>query len=388
MFPRIRYRIIPRPSYLREPTFPRIHYRIIPKSKLWDEECEVLSPEYYDLLPLFSMPVPEYSLSIEPEVKERKIDQVLKTLKEGIAKIMDSAFFREFLLAMSKFHEYSIGNQMLILLQRKNATLVAGIKTWNQLGRYVKKGEKGIAILAPCLAPRRLKCPICGESFTERELRIHITEMHPESDVLELIRQAKEKSSLEISPMYFKVVYVFDISQTEGKPLPEFVVPTLTGAYSKELFDKLMKLAMKHSLTVKFERPSLDPDIKGTLIGKTIVIKPDEPEAQKLKTLIHELAHYFTEHLYLIPRVDAEVIAESVAFVVGAHFGFDTGTRSFPYVAVWAKDKKVLEQNLNSIRRVSTRMIDELEILNPERATQESVSQSEMSMLKESTLRE
>jgi len=326
------------------------------------DECQIISPEYYDMLPWLNIPVPDYSFSIEPETKERKIDQVLQKLKDGVARIHESAVFREFLITMAKFHDYSIGNQILIMLQRPTATRVAGIKTWNQLGRYVKRGERGIAILAPCLPPRILKCPICGRTFPERELRAHILESHPEADVAELVRQAREEMEAVIpTPTYFKVVYVFDVSQTEGKPLPEFVVPVLSGAYNRQLYDKLMKLAAKHGLSVSFEsRPELGPEVKGMLYGNTIWIRPEEPEAQKLKTLAHELAHYFTEHVYFIPKAEAEVIAESVAFVVGAHFGFDTGTRSFPYVALWAKEKKVLEQNLASIRKISARMIDEL----------------------------
>jgi len=185
--------------------------------------------------------------------------------------------------------------------------------------------------------------------------------VHRREDISTLVREAREGAVAVPTPTYFKVVNVFDVSQTEGKPLPEIAVPVLSGAFSKELYDKLMALASKHSLAVSFEpRPELDPAIKGMLLGKTIWVKGDEPEAQRLKTLAHEHAHYFTEAVYLIPRADAEVIAESVAFVVSAHFGFDTGTRTFPYVALWAKEKKVLEQNLATIRKISGRMIEEL----------------------------
>jgi hypothetical protein len=90
-------------------------------------------------------------------------------------------------------------------------------------------------------------------------------------------------------------------------------------------------------------------------------VRPEESRAQQLKTLIHEVAHYYSEGVFQILRRDAETIAESVAFVIGARFGFDTGTRSFPYVALWSKDKKVLEQNLAAIRRVSAKIIDGLE---------------------------
>jgi hypothetical protein len=332
-----------------------------------EEECQIISPQYYDILTWLNVPVPDYSFAIEPEAKERKIDEVLEKLKDGVSRITDSAFFREFLITMAKFHQYSIGNQILIMLQRKDATRVAGIKTWNELGRYVKRGEHGIAILAPCLPPKELKRWILWDVqmksslgvFNSPEEAEEYADKHLVKDWRKNVEIRKEEAAPV--PTYFKVVYVFDVSQTEGKPLPEIVVPTLSGAYSQELYNKLMKLATKQSLTVSFEpRPELGPEIKGTLLGKTIWVKPDEPEAQKLKTLAHEEAHYFTEAVYFIPRAEAEVIAESVAFVVGAHFGFDTGVRSFPYVAIWAREKKVLEQNLSSIRRISGRMIEEL----------------------------
>jgi hypothetical protein len=147
-----------------------------------------------------------------------------------------------------------------------------------------------------------------------------------------------EVEEIGLTPAYFKIVHVFDISQTEGKPLPEFEVPVLTGEVNEELFSKAVALAKKQGLTVSFEpRPHQDPAIKGQYFGKTIWVKPDEP------------------------RADAETIAESAAYVVGAHYGFDTGVRSFPYVALWAKDKKVLEENLKAIRRVATTILEELE---------------------------
>ena len=114
-------------------------------------------------------------------------------------------------------------------------------------------------------------------------------------------------------------------------------------------------------ITVSFEpRPHLDPGIKGQYSHGEIWVRPEEPRAQQLKTLLHEVAHYYSEGVFQIPRRDAETIAESAAFAVGAHFGFDTGVRSFPYVALWAQDKKVLEQNLGSIRRVATTIIGAL----------------------------
>jgi len=165
------------------------------------------------------------------------------------------------------------------------------------------------------------------------------------------------------APRYFKVVHVFDIDQTEGQPLPEFAIPTLTGEASEELFGGLLALMQTRHIPVSFEpQPHQDPGIKGYYSPVTgIWIRPEEPRAQQLKTLIHECAHYYTENVFRIPRAEAETIAESAAYVIGAHYGFDTGVRSFPYVALWSRDKKVLEQNLGAIRRVAATLLEELE---------------------------
>jgi len=305
--------------------------------------CELVYPRDYELLSWFDRPLPDYSFAIEPEVKERRIDEVLRKLRDGVEDIQGSQNFREFLLTMSKFHDYSIGNLILIAIQRKDATQVAGFTTWKDLGRWVKKGEHGIAILAPCFPPK--------------EKRAAPTDIEKSSE------EVDEEQKIEaIRPIAFKVVYVFDVSQTEGKELPKVEVPSLTGEANDGLFASVMDLAKSQGLDVGFElRPQQDPAIKGMYFGKSIWVKPDESRAQQLKTLLHEVAHYYTEGVFHISRRDAETIAESVAFTVGAHFGFDTGTRSFPYVALWSQDKKVLEQNLASIRKIATLMIEALE---------------------------
>ncbi len=291
------------------------------------------------MLSWVGIPVPDYSFAVEPAIGDRKIDEVLKRLKDGVDGIQQSDNFRKFLLTMSKFHDYSIGNLILIMLQWPNATRVAGFNTWKDLGRWVKKGEKGIAILAPCLPPKETRPTTPEEADGEEEEE-------------------------EIRPLYFKVVYVFDVSQTEGKPLPEFEVPVLTGEANEELFNSVIRLAESQGVEVSFEsRPQQEPDIKGMYFGKTVWVKPDESRGQQLKTLLHEVAHYYSEGVFQIPRRDAETIAESVAFTIGARFGFDTGTRSFPYVAIWSKDKKVLEANLAAIRKVSAKIIDALELV-------------------------
>ena len=314
------------------------------------EGGEPVPSQYRYLSGWLREPLPEYSLAVEPEVKERKIDAVLKQLKEGVEDVQNSENFRQFLLTMSKFHDYSIGNLILIAIQKPEATYVAGFNTWKELGRWVRKGEKGIAILAPVMPPRPT-CPMCGVRIP-RGARYCPQCGEP----------VQGGEAIEVVPAYFKVVYVFDVSQTEGKELPEFEVPALTGEANEELFTRVLALARSEGLTVSFEsRPYQDPSLKGQYFRKSIWVRPEESRAQQLKTLLHEVAHYYSEGVFHIPRRDAETIAESAAFTVGAHFGFDTGVRSFPYVALWAQDKKVLEENLAAIRRVSVTMLESLE---------------------------
>jgi len=360
----------------KQPLFPHVPrrkeplYPHSPKGKLERvpqvtvEGGEPVSRQYRDLIRFVDEPLPDFSLmtapvdyslqavlAVEPAPGERKIDVVMKQLKAGVEGIQDSSQFRLFLTTMSKFHDYSLGNQILIMIQKPNATHVAGFNTWKDLGRWVKAGEKGISILAPVLPPRPT-CPKCGAKIPKG------ARYCPQCG------EPTEIEEVEVEPAYFKVVYVFDISQTEGKPLPEFEVPVLTGEANEELFAKVLALAKSEGLTVTFEpRPQEDPSVKGQFFGKSIWVKPDEPRAQQLKTLLHEVAHYFSEGVFHIPRRDAETIAESAAYVVGAHYGFDTGVRSFPYVALWAQDKKILNDNLQAIRRVSTTMLERLEKL-------------------------
>jgi len=329
----------------REPLYPHVPKSRQPQFPHRPEGPQLLPPQYRDLIGLINEPLPEYSLmtlpAVEVEAGEKKIDAVMRQLKGGVEGIQDSPQFRLFLTTMSKFYDYSIGNQILIMIQRKEATHVAGFNTWKDLGRWVRGGEKGIAILAPVMPPRPT-CPRCGAKIPKG------ARYCPKCG-------APVEVEEEVEVHYFKVVSVFDISQTEGKPLPEFEVPVLTGEVNEELFAGVLALMKLKDVPVSFEsRPHQDPGIKGQYSPSSgIWIRPEEPRAQQLKSLLHETAHYYTEGVLHIPRQDAETIAESAAFVVGAHYGFDTGVRSFPYVALWAKDKKVLEKNLGAIRQVA-----------------------------------
>ena len=331
----------------REPLFPH-------RTRGQAEGGESIPPQYRGLVGYIDEPLLEYSLmTIEVAEGERKIDAVLRELKDGVDTIQQSDNFRLFLTTMSKFHDYSIGNQILIMMQFPEATKVAGFNTWKDLDRWVKKGEKGISILAPMMTPR-VPCPECGAKISKG------SKYCPKCGHAVEVEEAP-------APVYFRAVSVFDISQTMGEPLPEFDVPVLTGEANEELFTGALALAKSQGLEVSFEsKPGLPPELKGQFMAPNLIwVRPEEPRAQQLKSLLHEEAHYYSEGVFRIPRRDAETIAESAAFVVGAHYGFDSGVRSFPYVALWAQDEKVLKENLASIRKVATTMLEGLEKQSP-----------------------
>ena len=313
-----------------------------------------IPPEYRNLVDYIDEPLPDDALmtwpAVEVEEGERKIDAVMRSLKNGVETIQSSTNFRQFLTTMSKFHSYSIGNQILIMIQKPEATRVAGYNTWKELGRWVKKGAAGISILAPRFPPRPT-CPKCGAKVPGK------------ARYCPVCGAAIQQEEMEMEPAYFIVVSVFDIGQTEGKPLPEFEVPVLTGEVNEALFNNVMSLASKQGVTVSFEsRPNQDPAIKGQFLSPhNIWVRPEEARAQQLKTLLHEMSHYYSEGVFRIPRRDAETIAESAAYVVGAHYGFDTGVRSFPYVALWAQEEKVLKENLSNIRKVASTILEGME---------------------------
>lgn len=320
--------------------------------------------------------VPAVYTPISPEERKRRVKELNDNVRENVIKLQSSADFRVFLIAMSRFHNYSWNNQMLIWLQKPGATHVAGYNTWRDLGRFVKRAEGGIAILAP-LGPtaaitwiratdRAIYAIKRGEGwdiYDDNEKLVE--ENYPSYSAA--ARRLKEMGFVEhretLSVNNFKVVHVFDISQTDGKPLPEFEVPSLTTGANPVLFDSLMELAKSENVTVSF-----DPEIGKTTRAKGFLrhpnfiwIRPEESPASQLNTLLHELSHYFTAEVFRIPKQDAETIAECSACVIGAYYGFDTGTSSFPYVALWAKEEKTLYSNMKSIQEVAEKVIDQIE---------------------------
>ncbi len=226
-------------------------------------------------------------------------------LESAVAELVSSGGWQRFLETQSKFHNYSWGNVCLIASQRPTATRVAGYKTWQSLGRQVLKGEKGIAILAPSLRKVEL-----DDGTTERRLT------------------------------GFRVVHVFDVDQTDGEPLADVPCSRLDNDHGLAgIVDELLAHAATEGLTV--ERQELGSDLNGYLDrrDRRIVLHAGVSADQSFKTLVHELAHWHDlgpADGSTCDRADAEIVAESVAFVVADSLGLDTSAYSIGYVAVWA----------------------------------------------------
>ncbi len=262
---------------------------------------------------------------------------LLDRLEAAVGAIHDSDTFRAYLDAQARFHRYSPNNVALILTQCPDATQIAGYRTWQALGRQVRRGESAIKIIVP-MARRR------------READDH--DQGPHHDTDEPVR------------LRFGVGNVFDISQTEGEALPAVDVPTLEGDDGGLLYDDLARMA--HSEDIRIDRSDQLPS--PTAMGfyhpptRRIVVR-EAAQLQMTKTLAHELAHHFTglPETYDARREEHETVAESVAYVVLAHFGLDSGERSFPYIATWAQDPAVLRGALSTIQRVASIIIDRVE---------------------------
>ncbi len=309
------------------------------------DTCQRTPAKYQYLVDLFQDGIDEirFDLSDVAAGKETKLDEVLERLEQGVKSIQESKIFLQFMKTMSRFHTYSTGNIMLIMLQKPDATRVAGFNTWKDLGRFVKQGERGISILAPCwnTKPRKVKV-IEKDPGTGEEIEV-------------------EKTVYPSAPdhRYFKVVTVFDYSQTGGKELPMVEVPVLTGNATRPLFDRAKQFANSQGIKVEINNNPALPVSASTMGywykgGKSIWVRADVEQEQQTKTLLHEIAHAICE---MNNSQNAETMAESVAYCAAAHFGFDTGVRSFPYVALWAEDIKVLRTNLEVIRKVTGDMI-------------------------------
>ena len=306
------------------------------------------------------------------DTKNDKLKEITERLEQGILTIFSSESYQAYLRVMSRFHNYSTNNLVLILLQKPEATLVAGFHTWkSKFGRTVKKGEKGIAIFAPIT--RKVK--------TEKEKLDPQTKLPiiGENGLPEMVEQ-------EITIPRYRVVYVFDISQTTGRDLPTPVIHTLTGDVERYA-DFFAALERTSPVPIGFEEIPGDAHGYYSFVEKRIAIDTGMSEMQNLKTLIHEIAHAKLHDIdpdaprkeqAKIDKRTREVQAESVAYTVCQHFGLDTSDYSFVYIASWSSGWTLpeLKSSLEVIRQTAAEMIDSIEVYFAELGEKQAASES------------
>lgn len=315
------------------------------------------------------------------EDREKARDDVkslLSKLEDGLKAVFDSDNYKNYLNTMSKFHNYSINNTLLINQQKPDATLVAGFNSWaHNFERHVKKGEKGIKIIAP--APYYIKKekqvidPKTGEGV-----------LNPDG--------TPKMAEVEVKIPAFKVSYVYDVSQTYGKDLPTLGVSELTSDVdkAKDFINSLKKVS-----PVPVEFGKTKGDSKGFYSpdqGK-IVVKEGMSEAQTIKTMVHEISHAKLHNPEKAKenakktKGTIEMEAESVAYIVCQHFGIDTSDYSFGYIAGWSEGKGIdeLRDSMQSIRDTAGEMINRVEgdLRNVEREAQKEVQAPEKEPPKE-----
>ncbi len=284
------------------------------------------------------------------ENRKNEMKEITEKLEQGVADLFSSEKYKIFLNTMARFPRYSYNNNLLIMLQKPDATLCQSYTGWKKMGRFVKRGEKGIRILAPTpfkIDREQNKLDEKGQTILDKD-------------------GEPVKETVQIDMTGFKPVSTFDLSQTEGEPLPTLGVEELTG--SVDGYAKLFE-AIRNASPV----PVIFEDIKGGAKGyfqtseNRIAIKEGMSEVQNVKTLIHEMAHAKLHNMTAQraredggqTRSSKEVEAESVAYTVCQHYGIDTSDYSFAYVAAWSEGKELpeLKESLGTIQKVASELI-------------------------------
>lgn len=292
------------------------------------------------------------SATIPLPVAGKDMNNILKSLETGVENIFTGDKYAQYLQTMSKFHRYSFNNTLLIAMQRPDATLVTGYRNWQSMGRQVKKGEKGITILAPAPIKRKRE----QEILDQNRKPLLDADGKPRTEEVEVVIPR------------FKPTTVFDISQTDGEPIETLAPEELTEAVAD--YDLFME-----AITAVSPVPIRFDEIAGEAKGyynsgdKEIVIQKGMSESQTIKTAIHETGHARLHDKDIMEkqgiekdRLTKEVEAESVAYCVCSAFGVDTSEYSFPYIAGWSsnRDMKELKASMDIIRKTAGEMIDEL----------------------------
>ena len=293
----------------------------------------------------------------DAKTEKQKVKEITDKLEEGLKERFESEKYKSYLTTMSKFHNYSFNNTLLIAMQKPEATLVAGYQAWQKnFNRHVNKGERGIRILAP--APYKIKeerdklDPVTGEVMLDKD-------------------GTPQTEEVEIKIPAFRAVSVFDVSQTDGEPLPELEAKELLSTV--EGYEDFI-----NAITYVAHAPIGFEDIPGASKGyfniekNRIAVQEGMSESQTLKTMVHETAHSMLHNKevnkedILAPAKDRntkEVEAESIAFTVYNHFSIDTSDYSVGYIAGWSngKDMKELKSSLDTIRRTASELITGIE---------------------------
>ena len=299
----------------------------------------------------------------EKQSNKDRVKEITAGIEKGIMELFESDRYRNYLTTMSRFHRYSLNNVMLIHAQRPNATLVAGFSKWkNSFGRHVKKGEKGIQILAP----------------TPYKIKVDKEKLDPDTKLPMLDDEGKPiTEEKEVTIPMFKVVSVFDVSQTDGKPLPQLSF-SLTGDVAQyEVFMEALRRTSQVPITIEPMEPGMDGYFH--LEKQAIFLREGMSQVQTVCAAIHEMAHSrlhnyekMTEladdgETLLVPgekdRNTEEVEAESISYAVCQYFGIETADNSFGYIATWSQGKelKELRASLETINKTSSELISGIE---------------------------
>ena len=293
-----------------------------------------------------------------------QLKEITERLEQGVKDIFTSEMYTKYLLTMSKFHNYSFNNTLLIAMQRPDATLVAGYNAWkNKFNRYVKKGEKGIQIIAPAPVKEREEREKIDK---DTGLTVLNESGEPEIEVVE-----------RVIPR-FRVTTVFDYAQTDGEPLPTLEVNELTARVKDYT---LLKEAIEQVSPVPIRFGEIEGNAKGYYrhVDKEICVRADMGESQTIKTMIHEVAHAMLHDSDQMKQrgeekdqLTKETEAESIAFTVCSALGIDTSDYSFPYVASWAsgKELKELKDSMDTIRLTAADFLEKLETAVAERSVE------------------
>lgn len=286
------------------------------------------------------------------KARDEKVEEITKKLEQGIQELFESEKYERYLKVMSKLHNYSFNNSLLIAMQKPDATMVAGFTSWKKnFHRTVKKGEKGIRILAP----------------SPYKVNKEVDKIDPVTKQPMLGRNGEPiKEHVQLTIPAYKITTVFDVSQTEGEKIPE-----IATALKDEVndFEKMFQIIEKVS-SVPIVLDQINSAANGyyDLEKKVIVIKKDMSEAQTLKTAVHEISHAKLHDRdsgieAKADRKTKEVEAESIAYTVCSHLGLDTSSYSFGYIAGWSSDKELgeLKKSMNVIQHTASELITDID---------------------------